>query len=85
MNFLQSIIPSHGRKAIEGLSPHQLTALVYVAEGYTDQETGKAINRGKDTISSHVKSAMAKLGAKTRSHAVAIALSKGIISLNPCK
>jgi PAS domain S-box-containing protein len=58
---------------------HEVIALV--AAGLQGGEIAARLRVSPETIKSHVQNAMAKLGAHTRAHAVAIALSTGQIDL----
>jgi PAS domain S-box-containing protein len=58
---------------------HEVIALV--AAGLQGGEIAARLSVSPETIKSHVQNAMAKLGAHTRAHAVAIALSTGQIDL----
>jgi PAS domain S-box-containing protein len=58
---------------------HQVIALV--AAGLQGGEIAARLGVSPETIKSHVQNAMTKLGAHTRAHAVAIALSTGQIDL----
>jgi DNA-binding CsgD family transcriptional regulator len=44
-----------------------------VAEGYSTAEIARALWITEDTVRTHVKRALARLEARTRAHAVAIA------------
>jgi DNA-binding CsgD family transcriptional regulator len=58
---------------------HEVVALV--AAGLQGGDIATRLGVSPETIKSHVQNAMAKLGAHTRAHAVAIALSTGQIEL----
>ena len=53
--------------------------LAFVADGCTDWEIGERLGLAETTVISHVQSARRKLGARTRSQAVALALLGGLI------
>jgi PAS domain S-box-containing protein len=59
---------------------HEVIALV--AAGLQGGEIAARLTVSPETIKSHVQNAMTKLGAHTRAHAVAIALSTGQIDLH---
>jgi PAS domain S-box-containing protein len=59
---------------------HEVIALV--AAGLRGGEIAARLGVSPETIKSHVQNAMTKLGAHTRAHAVAIALSTGQIDLH---
>lgn len=65
---------------------HSLTAreaevLHWVARGKSAWEIGEILNIAKRTVDEHVQTAVRKLGAVNRTHAVAIAVRDCIISL----
>ena len=61
------------------LSPRERDCLAFVAEGRTDWEIGESLGLAETTVLTHVQNARRKLGARTRAHAVALALSAGLI------
>jgi PAS domain S-box-containing protein len=70
---------------VEGVDRSQLTerereVLKLVASGLQSVEISERLFVSPETVKSHVQNAMGKLGARTRAHAVAIALVTGKIS-----
>jgi DNA-binding CsgD family transcriptional regulator len=63
------------------LTPREREVLTWVAQGKSAQEVGEILNITKRTVDEHVNSATRKLGAKNRTHAVAIALRDGHIEV----
>jgi len=61
------------------LSPRERDCLAFVAEGCSDWEIGERLGLAETTVITHVQSARRKLGARTRSQAVALALLGGLI------
>jgi LuxR family quorum sensing-dependent transcriptional regulator len=57
-----------------------LEALQWAAVGKTAWEIGQILRITKRTVDEHTQTAARKLGAVNRSHAIAIALRKRIIS-----
>ena len=53
-----------------------------LARGYTTDEVAGVLTVSPHTVRTHVKNGMRKLGAKTRAHAVAIALSEGALEFD---
>ena len=52
-----------------------------MAEGHRNREIGELLGISEETVKGHVKHIMEKLGAHDRTHAVAIAVRRGIIRL----
>ncbi len=63
------------------LTPREMDVLRLVAAGNANKEIGARLSLTEVTIKSHVKNILAKLGANDRTHAVTIALKRGIIDL----
>src|SRR3954451_20653118 len=61
------------------LSGREVDVLAGLARGHATEEIAQQMFLSPHTIRSHVKAAMRKLGASTRTHAVAIALIAGAI------
>jgi DNA-binding NarL/FixJ family response regulator len=57
------------------LTPREREVLELLASGLSAAEVGERLHLGGETIRSHVKSAMQRLGASTRAQAVALALA----------
>jgi DNA-binding NarL/FixJ family response regulator len=65
----------------DALTPREIEVLRLVAKGNANKEIGAQLSLTEDTVKSHVKSILAKLGANDRTHAVTIGLRRGIIDL----
>jgi DNA-binding CsgD family transcriptional regulator len=61
------------------LSDRERAVLGELARGHATEEIADALFLSPHTVRSHVKAAMRKLDARTRAHAVAIALTAGTI------
>jgi DNA-binding CsgD family transcriptional regulator len=61
------------------LSSRQKEVLALVAHGATDSEIAQQLCLSVDTIAWHVKEIRARLDARSRAHAVALALQHGIL------
>jgi DNA-binding NarL/FixJ family response regulator len=64
------------------LTPREVEVLTLVARGLGNKEVGDALGTAPGTIKAHVQSILSKLSAKDRTHAVTIALRRGIIHLH---
>ena len=65
----------------ENLSEREIEVLRMVAGGNANKEIGAQLDIAEETVKGHLKNIMAKLGANDRTHAVTIALKRGIIEL----
>jgi DNA-binding CsgD family transcriptional regulator len=61
------------------LSQRERAILSELALGHATEEIAEALFLSPHTVRSHVKAAMRKLEARTRAHAVAMALTAGVI------
>jgi DNA-binding NarL/FixJ family response regulator len=64
-----------------GLSAREIEVLSLVAAGQSNRMIGAQLFIAEPTVKGHVKSILAKLGANDRTHAVTLALRRGIIQL----
>ena len=63
------------------LSPREREVLGWVAQGKSSREVGVLLGISSRTVNEHVTSAVRKLRANNRTHAVAIALRDRLIEL----
>ena len=63
----------------EWLSEREMDVLAGLARGEATEEIAEHMYLSPHTVRSHVKAAMRKLDARTRTHAVAIAMTAGKI------
>lgn len=71
------------RSRCERLSGKERLVLAELAHGHSTEDIGVALGVSPHTVRTHVKNLMRKLEARTRAHAVAIALSEGAIDFTP--
>jgi DNA-binding NarL/FixJ family response regulator len=64
----------------EGLSEREIEVLKLVATGNSNKEIGARLNITEQTAKAHMKRIVAKLGANDRTHAVTLALNRGIMT-----
>ncbi len=64
------------------LTPREIEVLSLVARGLGNKEIGDVLGTAAGTVKAHVQSILGKLGAKDRTHAVTLALRRGIIHLH---
>ena len=65
----------------ESLSARELEVLQSVAAGNANKRVAADLGISEETVKAHMKSILAKLGARDRTHAVTIAIKRGIIEL----
>ena len=63
------------------LTPREVDVLRLVARGNANKAIAAQLSLTEETVKSHIRSILAKLGANDRTHAVAIGLKRGIIEL----
>jgi DNA-binding NarL/FixJ family response regulator len=63
------------------LSPREVEVLTLVAQGLANKEIAARLGTASGTVKMHVQNMLAKLEATDRTHAVTIALQRGIIHL----
>ncbi len=63
------------------LSLREIQVLRQVAHGNANREIAEILNVTEGTVKAHMKSIIAKLGAKDRTHAVLLAIRRGILEL----
>jgi DNA-binding NarL/FixJ family response regulator len=62
------------------LTQREREVLRHLSDGLSNEQTGKALHISPETVRTHIRKAMRKLEADTRTQAVAIALRQSIIS-----
>jgi DNA-binding CsgD family transcriptional regulator len=75
---------SHGRslrapRRSDTLSERELAVLDEIAQGTPTEEVARKLHVSPHTVRTHIKNILRKLDARTRAHAVAIALSEEAI------
>jgi DNA-binding CsgD family transcriptional regulator len=74
-------LPERTREAAIGtsLSRREIEVLEHVARGETSKEIAAALGIRERTVNWHIAQAFARLGAGSRSEAVALAMERGIV------
>jgi DNA-binding CsgD family transcriptional regulator len=62
-----------------GLSPREVDAMTLLALGYSRAQVAHSLSISEHTLRVYIESARAKLGAQNTTHAIATALSRGLI------
>jgi DNA-binding NarL/FixJ family response regulator len=65
----------------DALTEREIQVLRGVAAGNANKRVAQLLNVSEETIKAHMKSILSKLGANDRTHAVTIALKRGIIEI----
>ena len=74
------LVSSYATEGLPSLTQREREVLRLLADGLANEEVGKRLHISAETVRTHVRKAMAKLEADTRTQAVATALRQSIIS-----
>ena len=78
---LREVLGQSGSVRARGvLSKREAEVLELLAQGFTGEQIADRLVLSAETVRTHVRNGMRRLGARTRSHAVAMALSAGEIN-----
>jgi DNA-binding NarL/FixJ family response regulator len=66
----------------EALTDREIDVLRLIAAGNSNKQIADRLSIGEATVKSHITNILSKLGANDRTHAVTIALKRGIIDLD---
>ncbi|WP_229686241.1 helix-turn-helix transcriptional regulator [Longimycelium tulufanense] len=75
--------PIGPREALDPLTPRERAVLRLVALGRTNRQIGGELFISEKTVSVHLSRVMAKLGASSRTEAVALAYDRGLLTGSP--
>jgi DNA-binding NarL/FixJ family response regulator len=62
------------------LTPREREVLALLADGLSHQQIGKQLSISAETVRTHVRKACERLGARTRTQAVATAIRRGLLA-----
>ena len=65
----------------DALTPREVDVLRLIAGGNANKEIAALLSLTEETVKSHIRNILGKLGANDRTHAVAIGLKRGFIEL----
>jgi DNA-binding NarL/FixJ family response regulator len=65
----------------DALTPREIDVLRLIAKGSANKIIAAELSLTEETVKSHIRNILSKLGANDRTHAVAIGLQRGIIQL----
>ncbi|HEY0638669.1 MAG TPA: response regulator transcription factor, partial [Pseudonocardiaceae bacterium] len=71
-----------GTLTVDLLTPREHSVLTLVADGHTNRQVGERLFISEKTVSVHLTRIMSKLGATSRTEAVATAYSRGLLTLD---
>ena len=74
------LVSSHFTDRAPSLTQREREVLRLLADGLANEEIGKTLHISPETVRTHVRKASSRLGASTRTQAVATALRLGLIS-----
>jgi DNA-binding NarL/FixJ family response regulator len=63
------------------LSEREVEVLAFVAKGHTNSKIGALLGIAAETVKTHLKNLLSKLGASNRTEAVMIAMKRGLLEL----
>lgn len=76
-SFIDPSVPPKGSRG--KLTRRQRQILQLLADGESTTVAARALDLSEETVKTHTKNALARLGARNRTHAVAIALREALI------
>jgi DNA-binding CsgD family transcriptional regulator len=74
--------PARAPRSARKVTPRELEVLALVADGYSTREIAQRLWITDETVRTHVRRLLHRLGARTRAHAVAIAYRDGLWARN---
>lgn len=75
--FIDSAVPKRGSR--RALTKRQRQILQLMADGHSTARVARRLGVSGETVKTHTKNMLARLGARDRAHAVAIGLRTGLI------
>jgi PAS domain S-box-containing protein len=78
---LSCLLTGRPAAATGGLSPRERDVVSLAAQGLTSIEVAATLSLSRATVETHFRSAVRRLGARNRAHAIALALTRGEIVL----
>jgi DNA-binding CsgD family transcriptional regulator len=82
MNHIESLLVTQNRaRGTNQLTGREIECLTWAARGKSEEGIALVLNRSRQTVHFHLQNAVKKLDATNRTHAVAIACTRGLVSL----
>ena len=79
---LEKLIPASETDGTTRLTSREAECLNLIGQGWSYSETARTLGLSVDTIRLHLRNACGKLGAVNRAHAVAKAITLGLVDIN---
>lgn len=76
-SFIDPAVPPKGSRGV--LTKRQRQILQLLANGESTTVAARELDLSEETVKTHTKNALARLGARNRTHAVAIALRESLV------
>jgi DNA-binding NarL/FixJ family response regulator len=73
--------PANAMRIAEELTAREVEVLRWMARGHTNKQLAAQLNISEHTAKFHVSSVLAKLGAQTRTEAVTIGMTRGLVAI----
>jgi DNA-binding NarL/FixJ family response regulator len=73
--------PAEAMRIAEGLTAREVEVLRLMARGFRNKQLAALLNISEHTAKFHVSSVLAKLGARTRTEAVTIGMTRGLVAI----
>jgi DNA-binding NarL/FixJ family response regulator len=73
--------PPEATRIAEDLTAREVEVLRLMARGYRNKQLATVLNISEHTAKFHVSSVLAKLGARTRTEAVTIGMTRGLVAV----
>jgi DNA-binding CsgD family transcriptional regulator len=74
---MDALVATHGRRS--ALTPRERQIVEMLALGATGEQIAQQLVLSPETVQKHVHNAKRKVGAATRAHLIALALTRGLI------
>jgi DNA-binding NarL/FixJ family response regulator len=74
-------MPANVMRIAEELTAREVEVLRWMARGHTNKQLALQLNISEHTAKFHVSSVLAKLGAQTRTEAVTIGMTRGLVAI----
>jgi DNA-binding NarL/FixJ family response regulator len=65
----------------EDLTPREVEVLQLIRDGHKNKQIADRLSISENTVNFHIKNIVDKLGANDRTHAVTIAVRRGLLAL----